>query len=96
VATFYKGKGLPKSAISPNGKNQCIHYGELFTEYQEVIKIVKSRTNVEDNVFISFENDVLMPTSDVTPNGLAKACCVKLDGAALLRWFNCTKKVIVL
>jgi len=83
VAIFFKGKGLPKSVITPNGKSPCIHYGELFTEYPEVIEIVKSRTNSEENVFLSIENDVLMPTSDVTPNGLAKACCVKLNDVIL-------------
>jgi len=82
LATFFKGKGLPKSEITTNGKNPCIHYGELFTEYSEVIETTKSRTNLE-KCFTSVSNDVLMPTSDVTPRGLAKACCVKLDGVVL-------------
>ncbi|MBN6741976.1 restriction endonuclease subunit S [Acidithiobacillus sp. MC6.1] len=83
VAVFYKGKGLPKSVITPKGKNLCIHYGELFTEYPEVIKTVKRRTNLDENTFMSNENDVLMPTSDVTPSGLAKACCIKSAGVIL-------------
>lgn len=83
VATFFKGKGLPKSAITPNGKNSCIHYGELFTQYSEVIRTVKSRTDLEENFFLSIANDVLMPTSDVTPSGLAKACCIKLSDVIL-------------
>ncbi|MCF6260331.1 MAG: restriction endonuclease subunit S [Gammaproteobacteria bacterium] len=83
VATFSKGKGLPKSAITPEGKNLCIHYGELFTKYQEVIDKVKNRTHLKDNVFMSSINDVLMPTSDVTPSGLAKACCINLKNVIL-------------
>lgn len=83
IAVFFKGKGLPKSALTPIGKTACIHYGELFTEYQEVIGAVKSRTNLDENVFLSVGNDVLMPTSDVTPSGLAKACCVKDDDIIL-------------
>ena len=83
VAAFFKGKGLPKSALIPNGKNPCIHYGELFTEYQEVIRSVRSRTDLEENVFLSVANDVLMPTSDVTPTGLAKACCVNFENVIL-------------
>jgi type I restriction enzyme S subunit len=31
VATFHKGKGLPKSALEPFGAVPCIHYGELVT-----------------------------------------------------------------
>jgi type I restriction enzyme S subunit len=83
VATFFKGKGLPKSAITTNGKNPCIHYGELFTEHPEVIQTAKSHTDLNENIFLSIENDVLMPTSDVTPSGLAKACCIKLNDVIL-------------
>jgi type I restriction enzyme, S subunit len=83
VAVFFKGKGLPKSAITPNAKNPCIHYGELFTEYPEVIDTIKSHTNLEGDYFLSTANDVLMPTSDVTPNGLAKSCCIKLSEVIL-------------
>jgi len=73
VAEFYKGKGLPKSEISDDGKFKCLHYGELFTKYNELIDDVRSRTNFNDGSFMSKANDVLMPTSDVTPNGLATA-----------------------
>ncbi|WP_350595193.1 MULTISPECIES: restriction endonuclease subunit S [unclassified Pseudoalteromonas] len=82
VASFYKGKGLPKSAIQGDGLFPCIHYGELFTNYSEVIETVTSKTNQNDN-FVSICNDVLMPTSDVTPKGLVKSCCVKQSGVVL-------------
>lgn len=82
VVSFYKGKGLPKSSIQDDGVYPCIHYGELFTKYSEVIEVVTSRTNQRDNIF-SACNDVLMPTSDVTPNGLVKPCCVKQSGVVL-------------
>ena len=83
VATFYKGKGLPKSALSESGAEPCIHYGELFTRYPETICEIFSRTDTSEGVFRSVANDVLMPTSDVTPRGLAKASCVRFDGVIL-------------
>ncbi len=83
VATFLKGKGLPKSALVPNGAEPCIHYGELFTRYPETICGIISRTNGSRDAFRSIANDVLMPTSDVTPRGLAKASCVTVDGVIL-------------
>lgn len=83
VSTFLKGKGLPKSVITSNGKSPCVHYGELFTEHSEVIHTVKSWTDLDENIFLSIENDVLMPTSDVTPSGLAKACCIQLNDVIL-------------
>ena len=83
VCDFYKGKGLPKKDLIPDGHNECIHYGELFTTYNETILNIKSRTNIKENVILSKENDVLMPTSDVTPNGLATASCINKDGVIL-------------
>lgn len=83
IALFYKGKGLPKSHINDNGKFKCIHYGELFTKHKEYIREVISYTNETLNLFYSITNDVLMPTSDVTPNGLATASCIKENGVIL-------------
>ncbi len=83
VAMFLKGKGLPKSDLVPSGKEPCIHYGELFTQYPETIRKIISRTNGKPDAFRSVANDVLMPTSDVTPRGLAKASCVMADGVIL-------------
>ena len=82
-ASFYKGKGLAKNEIDIYGKTPCVHYGELFTQYAESITETHSRTNLSGNVFLSKNNDVLMPTSDVTPNGLAKASCILKDDIIL-------------
>jgi len=82
-AAFFKGKGLPKSAITPLGSEPCVHYGELFTVYSETIREPVSRTNSSHGTFRSQPNDVLMPTSDVTPRGLAKASCVLASGVVL-------------
>jgi type I restriction enzyme S subunit len=83
LATVLKGKGLPKTAIGSNGAEPCIHYGELFREYSEVIRETFSRTNETLACVRSVANDVLMPTSDVTPRGLAKASCVLINGIIL-------------
>lgn len=83
LVNFYKGKGLSKSVLDPFGNQPCIHYGELFTQYSETIREVLSRTNTHENGFYSISNDVLMPTSDVTPNGLAKASCIKIDNVLI-------------
>ena len=83
IATFHKGRGLPKSSLSPYGAEPCVHYGELFTRYPETIDTILSRTDDTSGAFRSVANDVLMPTSDVTPRGLAKASCVQVDGVIL-------------
>ncbi len=83
VADFERGQGLSKSDLKDNGIYKCIHYGQLFTGYKELIKEIFSKTDVADNHFYSKTNDVLMPTSDVTPRGLATASCIKENGIML-------------
>ena len=83
IASFKKGKGLSKSELLPTGKYEAIHYGELFTKYNEKIGNILSKTNSYSNMFLSKKNDVLMPTSDVTPRGLSTASYVDKDGIIL-------------
>ena len=79
IVEFLKGKGLPKSVIVDSGLYKCVHYGELFTTYKESIYSIQSFTNTNEGYIFSKKNDVLMPTSDVTPNGLATASCLNED-----------------
>ena len=83
IASFFKGSGLSKSDLLEDGKRECIHYGELFTIYNERISRVLHRTNREDKFFQSICNDVLMPASDVTPDGLATASCIRVSNVIL-------------
>lgn len=83
MSQFFKGKGLPKSDITIDGNTKCIHYGELFLKYNEQILEVTEKTNSFEGCFYSKSNDVLMPTSDVTPNGLATASCINEDNVLL-------------
>ena len=83
MATFLKGRGLSKADISQDGTKPCIHYGELFRNYGERITTVMHGTDLDDEFVYSVTNDVLMPTSDVTPNGLATASCIQQSGIIL-------------
>lgn len=82
VATLRKGAGLSKAELTVDGKRSCVHYGELFTKYGAVIEAPASRTDSELKVR-SVLGDVLMPTSDVTPRGLAKASAIMESGVGL-------------
>lgn len=84
ISDFAKGKGLSKSSIDSNGNTPCILYGELYTKYDCYINKVFSSTNEKiENPILTKSNDVLLPTSDVTPNGLAKACSIYFDDIVL-------------
>lgn len=83
ISSILKGKGLNKSLLGDTGV-PCIHYGELFTSFGAIANSPISFTSeVPDSPVLSQSGDVLMPTSDVTPNGLAKATCIKQKGCVL-------------
>ncbi|PQA96671.1 hypothetical protein B0A69_00840 [Chryseobacterium shigense] len=82
VCDVYRGGIFSKADMNENGTEPCIHYGELFTKYNEVISVVYSKTD-KSGTFRSKAGDVLMPSSDVTPDGLAKASAIMLDNVIL-------------
>ena len=82
IASFHRGSALAKADLIEDGEFPCIHYGELFTRYTEVIREIFSRTNVRGGV-LSRIGDILMPSSDVTPDGLAKASSLGLADIVL-------------
>ncbi|GAB7257768.1 restriction endonuclease subunit S [Polaribacter sp. OB-PA-B3] len=84
VATFFKGKGISKNDIVEDGETPCIRYGELYTEYNEVIDEVKSSTDVPvDELVLSEEFDVIIPASGETVIDIATASCVLKSDIAL-------------
>jgi type I restriction enzyme S subunit len=83
IADFKKGKGLSKRDLHNDGEHDAIHYGELFTKYSEKITKVLSKTGGVKGAFLSKKNDILMPTSDVTPRGLSTASYLDKDGVIL-------------
>ena len=82
ICDVYRGGTFSKADMDVNGTEPCIHYGELFTKYNEVISFIYSKTNKSDG-FKSEYGDILMPSSDVTPDGLAKASAITLDNVVL-------------
>jgi type I restriction enzyme S subunit len=84
IATFSKGCGISKAEVHEGGALPCIRYGELYTHYSELIRDVKSRTNVPaKGLFLSQRNDVIIPASGETHIDIATASCVTVDGVAL-------------
>ena len=84
VGRFSKGKGLSKAEISDGGVTPCVRYGELYTEYSELIQETKSRTDVPtDKLVLSIGNDVIIPASGETHIDISTASCVINDGVAL-------------
>ncbi len=84
IATFYKGKGISKDDVSIDGVHQCIRYGELYTQYSEVVYEIISNTDVSpEDSFVSEENDLLIPSSGETALDIATTSCVLRAGILL-------------
>ncbi|WP_018675929.1 restriction endonuclease subunit S [Riemerella columbina] len=82
ICNVFRGQSFSKSDITPEGSELCIHYGELFTLYNEVIYSIISKTN-KVNGIRGEVGDILMPSSDVTPSGLAKASALEVENVIL-------------
>ena len=84
IADFYAGNGLSWNDISKNGIHECILYGNLYTDYGMIADTVVYRTNTEiPNPVYSKFGDVLIPASDTTPTGLARASSIEKSGVLL-------------
>ena len=73
-----KGSGLSKDMIENDGVNKCVLYGELYTNYSEIISEVQSRTN-EECKSLSKYGDILSPSSTTTKGIYLVTASVILD-----------------
>ena len=96
LVEFFKGNLLAKSDLDDNGKYPCILYGQLYTKYKEVIRIIESKTNRDEkNIPRSKKGDVLIPSSGETPIDISTSSCIQSDDVLLggdiniLRPINC-------
>ena len=83
-ATFLTGNGLNWSDISDDGNQECILYGNLYTDYGMITDKVIYKTNAKiNNPVYSKYGDVLIPASDTTPTGLARATSIEKSDVLL-------------
>jgi type I restriction enzyme S subunit len=84
IASFTRGNGLSWKDIVNNGKYECILYGHLYTDYGIIADSIKYKTNtIPLNAVYSRFGDVLIPGSDTTPTGLARATSIEKDDVLL-------------
>lgn len=84
VGEFFRGREIGKKDIDSKGKYPCILYGHLYTDYGMLIEKVKYSTNKDfEGKVTSCLGDVLIPCSDTTPTGLARATSVEVEGVIL-------------
>ena len=83
IVNFSRGQGLSWSDVDDkNGKFECVLYGNLYTDYDTIISKIAHKSKIKGSV-LSKKFDVLMPASDTTPTGLARALCIINSGISL-------------
>lgn len=84
IVDFSRGKGLSWNDIVDDGNHECVLYGHLYTNYGMVINNVNYYTNKHSNEMVfSYFGDVLIPSSDTTPTGLARAASIEKSAVIL-------------
>jgi len=83
ICKFSKGKGISKKDIAKKG-TPCIRYGELYTQYDELISETVSRTQLPLNeLVLSEENDIIIPSTGETAIDISQASCINKDYIAI-------------
>ena len=83
VATFSKGKGLSKDSFSDEGV-PCLHYGELFTTYEDNINSVNTVTDIDGDSMIYSEGcEVLVPSSSTVADKAVTASAINIPDVML-------------
>ncbi|MDC0393389.1 restriction endonuclease subunit S [Candidatus Pelagibacter sp.] len=74
LGTFYKGKGIPKSALKKKGI-PCVRYGEIYTEHNNIIRNFSSHISEEykNESFKIIKNDLLITGSGETIEEIGKS-----------------------
>ena len=84
LVEFSKGNILAKADLAETGNYPCILYGQLYTKYNEVIRKIYSKTNInENNIPKSKKGDVLIPSSGETPIDISTSSCIQIDNVLL-------------
>ena len=72
IGNFLSGGSLSKNDLSKSGV-KCILYGDLFTEYTEVINDIRNYTNKKEKLVYGEYNTLLFPTS-TTVDAISLIC----------------------
>ena len=82
--TFYYGKSAPKSSVTKDATTPCVRYGELYGTYKEIIKEIKSYTNIDsDNLKLSKGGEILIPRVGENPLDFANCSYLPMSKVAI-------------
>lgn len=86
---FSTGKNIKQSEASPDFQVPCVRYGELYHMYNEVIRHVINKTNLDiTELHFSKGNEILLPSAGEDPLDIGSASALTVENVAIGRTIN--------
>jgi type I restriction enzyme S subunit len=92
IFNFSTGKSIKQNEASPDFETPCVRYGELYHLYNEVIKEVINKTNVDKSELLFSQGDeILLPSAGEDPLDIGSASALTVENVAIGRTINILK-----
>lgn len=92
IFLFSTGKNIKQNEASPDFETPCVRYGELYHMYDEVIKEVFNKTNLDKSELLFSEGDeILLPSAGEDPLDIGSASALTIANVAIGRTINILK-----
>ncbi|MEH6745825.1 MAG: restriction endonuclease subunit S [Maribacter arcticus] len=89
IFLFSTGKNIKQAEASPEFETPCVRYGELYHMYNEVIKDVINKTNLDTSELLFSKGDeILLPSAGEDPLDIGSASALTLKNVAIGRTIN--------
>ena len=89
---FRSGKNIKQNEASPEFETPCVRYGELYHMYNEVIKEVFNKTNLDKTELLFSDGDeILLPSAGEDPLDIGSASALTVANVAIGRTINILK-----
>ncbi len=92
IFIFSTGKNIKQNEASPEFDTPCVRYGELYYMYNEVIKDIINRTNLDkSDLVLSSGDEILLPSAGEDPLDIGSASALTIENVAIGRTINILK-----
>ncbi len=92
IFLFSSGKNIKQNEASPSFEIPCVRYGELYHMYNEVIRNVINKTNIDKSELVfSTGDEILLPSAGEDPLDIGSASALTIQNVAIGRTINILK-----
>lgn len=89
IFQFSTGKNIKQSEASTDFEIPCVRYGELYHLYDEVIRKIINKTNLDrDKLKFSHGDEILIPSAGEDPLDIGSASALTIKDVAIGRTIN--------